>query len=288
MSFEVTVAFVSQFSDNIQILAQQKGSRLRTSVGLKTGIVGKKYFHDQIDATSARKRTNRHSDTPLISTPHRRRLLNLADYDWADLIDDLDKVKMLADPTSPYSQNAAFAMGRAMDDALIAAANSSSYTGEDGTTVTSFLAANQIANASTGMSMTKLLGTKKILDKSEDLDGPRHIVVAADEVADLLNEVEVKSADYNTVKALAAGQIDTFMGFKFHQTEKLAYNTSTKVRLCLAWIEDGMILGVGRDIQAVISQRADKNNAWQPHYSMSIGCTRTDEKKVVEVGTYHA
>jgi hypothetical protein len=257
-------------------------------VGLKTGIVGKKYFHDQIDATSARKRTNRHADTPLISTPHRRRLLNLADYDWADLIDDLDKVKMLADPTSPYSQNAAFAMGRAMDDALIAAANSSSYTGEDGTTVTSFLAANQIANASTGMSMTKLLGTKKILDKSEDLDGPRHIVVAADEVADLLNEVEVKSADYNTVKALAAGQIDTFMGFKFHQTEKLAYNTSTKVRLCLAWIEDGMILGVGRDIQAVISQRADKNNAWQPHYSMSIGCTRTDEKKVVEVGTYHA
>jgi hypothetical protein len=289
MSFEITTAFVKQYGDNIEVMSQQKGSKLRSSVGLKTGIRGKEYFHDQVAATAARKRTNRHADTPLISTPHRRRKLFLYDFDWADLIDDLDKVKMLADPTSPYAINAAYAMGRSMDDEIIACANATAYTGVDGATSTPFdTTNNQILHGSVGMSVAKLLLTKRKLDVSEDTETKRHILVSAAEVADLLNEAEVKSADYNTVKALAMGQINTFIGFDFHQTERLSYSSSTGIRLCLAWIEDGILLGIGVDIEAVISRRADKNNAYQPYYKMSIGATRTDERKVVEIGTYHA
>lgn len=286
MSFEITTAFVQQYSDNIQLMAQQKGSRLRNAVFVKDGVRGKTYYHDAINQTAAQKRTNRHADTPLISTPHDRTMVTLLDYDWADLIDDLDKVKLLADPTSPYVQAGAYAMGRAMDQAIIDVAVGTRYSGESGGTSTAIGSSQQIANGSTGFTVSKLLSAKKILDKSNDLESKRHITIDANGVADLLNEAEVKSSDYNTVKALAAGQVNTFMGFEFHQTELLT--TASSVTTYFGWIEDGLILAIGQDIKGSIDKRTDKNNAMQPYFGMSIGASRTEEKKVCQLDGYHA
>ena len=115
----IDTALVKQFNSNVEILSQQKGSRLRNSVRLKTGVIGEDTYIDQIGKTSAIKRTSRHGDTPLVDTEWQRRKVSLIDYDWADLIDTADKLKMLADPTSEYSMNAAYALGRAMDDEVI-------------------------------------------------------------------------------------------------------------------------------------------------------------------------
>ena len=57
-----------------------------------------------------------------MDTPHSRRKVTMDDYDWADLIDNEDKVRMLISPQSEYAQAGAWAMGRAMDDAIITAA----------------------------------------------------------------------------------------------------------------------------------------------------------------------
>ena len=57
-----------------------------------------------------------------MDTPHSRRMVTQTEYEWADLIDDADKVQMLIDPTSTYARAAAAAMSRAIDDELIAAA----------------------------------------------------------------------------------------------------------------------------------------------------------------------
>ena len=109
MSTQITTAFIEQYSANVQHLAQQKGSRLRSAVVNET-VVGKNAFFEQIGKTAARQRTSRHSDTPRMDTPHARRRVSLTDYDWADLIDNEDRVRMLIDPTSPYAQAAANAM----------------------------------------------------------------------------------------------------------------------------------------------------------------------------------
>jgi hypothetical protein len=95
MSNQITTAFVEQYSSNIQMLSQQKGSLLRDKVRLET-VVGKNAFFDQVGSVTATVRTSRHSDTPQVDTPHSRRRVSLVDYEFADLIDDLDKVKMLA------------------------------------------------------------------------------------------------------------------------------------------------------------------------------------------------
>jgi hypothetical protein len=102
MSIQITTAFVEQYSANVMHLSQQKGSRLRATVSVES-VTGKNAFFEQIGSVAARKRPSRHADTPQMDTPHARRRVSLVDYDWADLIDNEDRVRMLIDPTSPYA-----------------------------------------------------------------------------------------------------------------------------------------------------------------------------------------
>ena len=281
MSAQVTTAFVQQYSANVQMLSQQRGSLLRDTVRAET-MVGKNAFFDQVGKATAVKRTTRHGDTPQIDTPHARRRMSLVDYEYADLIDDQDKVRMLIDPTSTYAQAAASAMGRAMDDEIIAAATGTAFTGETGSTSTSLPAGQQIAHGSADLTLAKLITAKKTLDlASVDPSIPRYIAVGPNQVEALLNNTTVTSSDFNTVKALVQGEIDTFLGFKFIVTNRLAF--ASNIRTCFAWAEDGLALGIGKDVTARIDERADKGYATQVYYCMSIAATRMEEEKVVSI-----
>ena len=282
MSVQITTAFVNQFSSNIQMLSQQMGSLLRNAVDVET-VNGEKAFFDQVGSAAAVLRTTRHADTPLIDTPHSRRMVTMSDYEYADLIDDQDKVRLLVDPTSTYARAAAAAMGRAMDDVIISAALGNALTGKDGTTSTPFDSNNQIAVGAKGLTLAKLIEAKEILD-SNDVDPsiPRYIAVSPKQITNLLDDPEVTSADYNTVRALVKGELDTYVGFKFITTNRLGLDGSGD-RRCFAWAMDGIKLAVGKEPTARIDERADKSYATQVYYCMSVGATRMEEAKVVEI-----
>ena len=268
MSVQITTAFVEQYSANVMHLAQQQGSRIRSSVRVET-VVGKNAFFEQIGATSARKRTSRHSDTPRMDTPHSRRRVSLIDYDWADLIDNEDKVRMLIDPTSPYALAAANAMGRAMDDEIINAADGTAFTGVAGGTSTSY----------SGLNVGKLRRAKQLLDVSEVEDEDRFCAINAKQLENLLAETEITSSDYNIVKALVHGEVNTFLGFDFLRTERLEVDANADDKV-LYWQKKGLLLGVGQNPIARISERDDKNYAMQVFNSMAIGATRMEEVRV--------
>jgi len=281
MSTQVTTAFVQQYSANVQMLSQQMGSRLRDAVRVEN-MTGKNAFFDQVGKATAQKRTTRHADTPQIDTPHARRRVSLVDYEYADLIDDQDKVRMLIDPTSAYAQAAAAAMGRAMDDEIIASALGTAYTGETGSTATALPAGQQIADGGADMSLAKLREAKKILDLADvDPSIPRYIACGPDQIEALLADTNVTSSDFNTVKALVQGEVNQFMGFNFIVSNRLS--KTGDIRSCFAWAEDGLALAVGRDVMARIDERSDKGYATQVYYCMSIGSTRMEEEKVVQI-----
>jgi len=287
MSTNITTAFVQQYSANIQMLSQQMGSLLRDKVRLES-VVGKNAFFDQVGKVTAQLKQSRHSDTPQIDTPHSRRRVSLADYEFADLIDQQDKVRLLIDPTSSYAQAAAMAMGRAMDDVIITAALGTSFTGETGSTSTSLPAAQKIAEAGTdGLTIAKLRTAKEKFDlASVDPSIQRYMIVSPRQITDLLGTTSVTSSDFNTVKALVQGEVDSFMGFKFITSNRLSIESSK--RKCIAFASDGIALGVGKDVSARIDERADKSYATQVYYCMSIGATRMEEEKVVEVKCHEA
>lgn len=283
MSQQITTAMVEQYKSNVALLSQQKGSRLRSSVRIES-IYGEGTYFDQIGAVAAQKKTTRHMDTPQTDTPHARRKVSMDDYVWADFIDKEDMIRTLIDPTSPYAVNAVNAFGRTIDDVIIAAASGTSYTGRSGGTAVALPSGQKVAEGNTGLSVTKLIAAKGILWTNDiDEDIPLHIAVSSKQLQDLLAITQVTSADYASIKALVKGEVDEFMGFQFHRTQRLAIDASD-IRTCIAWAQDGILLGLGADIHTKISERADKNYLTQVWCGMSIGATRMEEKKVVEIG----
>ena len=286
MSNQITTAFVEQYSRNVTMLSQQMGSKLRDTVDQES-IVGKNAFFEQIGVTAAQKKLSRHSDTPQLDTPHDRRRVSMDDYEWADLIDDVDKIRMLIDPTSSYAKAAAAAMGRSMDDVIITAFNASADTGVTGGTSVALPSTSKFAtsNQSDGLTLAKLREAKKFFDTNDvDPSLQRYIVCGAQQISDLLGDSTVTSADFNTVRALVQGEIDTFLGFKFVTSNRLPFDASnTDDRLCFAYTEDAIKLAIGKDVQAKISESADKSYSTQVYYCMSIGATRMEEKKVFQI-----
>lgn len=287
MSSQITTAFVEQYSNNVQLLSQQKGSLLRDKVDSET-VQGKNAFFEQIGSVTAQVRTSRHADTPQLDTPHSRRRVSLSDYEYADLIDEQDKVRTLIDPTSSYAQAAAFAMGRAMDDVIISAATGTAFTGVSGGTSTALPGSQAITESGTdGLTIAKLREAKRIMDlNSVDASIPRYIVVSPRQIDDLLGTTSVTSADFNTVRALVTGEVNTFMGFQFIVSNRLSIASSK--RLCFAYAMDGLKLALGKDVMSRIDERTDKGYATQVYYCMSIGATRMEEEKVVSIQAHEA
>ena len=307
MSSQITTAFVEQYKSNVMDLVQQKGSRLRNTV-MNDTVVGKKKFYEQVGTTNAQLRTSRHADSPLVNTPHLRRSMTLEDYEWGDLIDNADRVRLLIDPQDAYARNAAYAMGRAMDDVIIAAVGGTSYTGvsggtsiawsdQDGSTNSPDMHIDvdygTTADAHKGLSIQKLIQARELLSTNEvGPDEELFCIVNAQMMSSLLNQTEIQSADYNSVKALVRGEIDTFLGFKFIHSERggLSKNTSGDTvatdQACWCWAKSGVQLGIGADIKASIAPRADKSFSTYIYYSMTLGATRLEEKKIVEIACH--
>lgn len=311
MSTQVNTAFVQQYSTNIQMLVQQQGSRLRSAVQ-EYSFTGKAAsMAEQFGQVSPVRNQSRHSDTPLISTPQDKRWIYPNDYDWADLIDNQDKLRMLIDPSGPYTQAGVMAMGRAMDDEILSGFFNANNTGENGTTSTSTLyaynsnsqsvAATVGASAATGLNIAKLRAAKKILLQADvDIDNDQlFMVISAKQHDDLLNEAQAINLDYNNTPVLVNGKITSFMGFNFIHSERIpgAANWNSAINPAITsadsdgsyvantrwmvpfWAKSGMALGIWNDIQASVDRRPDKRNSWQVYVTGTFGGARLEEKR---------
>ena len=106
--------------------------------------------------------------------------------------------------------------------------------------------------------------------------------MTAKQVTDLLNTTEVKSSDYNTVKALAQGAIDTFMGFKFIRTQRLT-NDSSGNRLVICCTQNAIGVGMGQELQVRIAERPDMRHAMQVYVNASLAATRIEDEQLVQI-----
>ena len=276
-----TTAFVKQYQANIRLLAQQKGTKLRGTVEVDSDFVGEFKFYDQLGASEMTERVGRHADTALSEPDHKRRKITKRDYDLGFLLDQEDQMCMIADPKGKYSLTSAYAAGRKIDSVLIAAMGGTSYSGKEGATPETFDADMQIAAGGAGLTKIKLLEAKTKLDNNDIDDEDRHIAIAPKQLENLLGTVEVTSSDYNTVKALVDGQLNTWLGFMFHKTTRLVKTGDN--RACYVWHRWAIQLAIQKEPSARADQRVDKSMAWQIFSTMSIGATRLEEDRIVEI-----
>jgi hypothetical protein len=305
MSFQITEAQVKQFSANVIHLSQQMGSRLENAVR-RENQKGVAQAFERIGQVTAQVKVSRHSDTPLTDTPHSRRWVFLKDYEHADLLDKADEIKILIDPTSEYAKAFVWAFGRAKDDEIIDASDGLAFSGENGTTSVAHPNSQKLVSVSAGAGANLNVqalrrAKKKFGDADVDESIKLYAAISSSQVDSLLGQTEVTSADYNTVRALVMGEVDSFVGFQFIRTQRLNYqsgallfNTTTGsvgagagdangYRKCIFWAEDGLMLSTGMDVTTDIGPRRDKSMSMQVFCAMGVGSARLEEEKVVIV-----
>jgi hypothetical protein len=284
--------YTTQFDANWRHLVQQKNSRLREYVTLDS-ISGKEKSYNQLSEAAMQLITSRSGETRISDQATAKRWIRPKAYDTAKLFDEFDE-QLLGEvvlPTSPVVQSHAAAYARTADQVIIEALGGSAYTGETGVTPTSLPSAQKVAvnyvetgnTANSGLTIGKLRAAKYILDSSEvDEEEERIIVVSAKQLQDLLRTTEITSADYNSVKALVDGSVNTFMGFKFRKTQLLPLTVSSDVRMTYVYVKSGIVLAE-RGLKTHMDVRTDLSHSLQIRSVASLGATRLEEKKVVEI-----
>lgn len=305
MSQFITEHMVKQFSSNVWHLAQQKSSRLRGIVRTES-LNGEVGFYDNYSPTDVMEKVGRHSDTEFTQVIHGRRRVTMSDYAWADLIDKEDKLRLIHDPQSQYAMAAQMAFGRKIDDIIISGALGTAYSGKEGNQAVILPNSQKIGAfdgaASSGLNVRTLRAIKKKFSQSEIDMEPLYIICQAEQIDNLLGEDELVNADYANVKALVNGEVNTFMGFNFIRLERLPVTTAVTQfnaangivgsgsdsiaagsRRLIACAGSGLLLALGAEVQGRVDPRPDKHYATQIYASMTMGATRMEESKVIEV-----
>lgn len=309
MNFQIEQWRVQAYTANVYQLSQQRASRLGPVVRSEV-FKGKAEFFDRMGLATAQKKVSRNSPTPNLDLLLSRRMVTTSMYEWATLVDRKDKLLQIHDPENQFAQAAAMSLGRAMDVTLINAALGNAATGESGSTNVALGNSQKLACVSQGalssLNVNALLAIKQKFDAAEVV-GMRYIVHNAAQLQNLLGQTQVTSADYNSVKALVNGELDTFLGFKFLHSELIvpsstysagtSYDPNTGLystaggaltlagteNSAFAFVSDGIILGKNEEAIGRIDERSDYSYAMQVYNSMDFGAVRMEEPKVVEI-----
>jgi hypothetical protein len=283
--------FTTQFDSNWKHLVQQKNSKLKEYVTIDS-IEGKEKSYNQIDATSMTQITDRSKDTRISDQAMAKRWIRPTQYDCAKLVDEWDE-QLLGEvvlPTSPIIQSHAQAYARTCDSIIIGALGGAASTGPTGIVQTALPAGQKVGvqfvetgagGVNLGLTIAKLRAAKFLFDSNEiDEEEERIMVVSAKQLQDLLRTIEVTSQDYNSVRALVDGALNTFMGFKFRRSQLLPKTTT--VRSCYAYVKSGVILAE-RGLKTHMDVRTDLSHSLQIRSVASLAAVRMEEKKVVEI-----
>ncbi len=280
--------FVATFESILRHLAQQMPSRLRAKI-TERGVNSEEHNWERLGPREAQVKTTRLQPTPVQDWPWSRRVSVPTTYDTGDSTEQEDIVQMIIDPNSNLAQSQGYAMRRAFDDEIIAAATG---TALDGLGVANpFPDAQKVFGVTVDVYDTSLnfdlvtQTTERFLDNDIDPDEPKCIVIGPVQARKLLQLTEATSGDYVYVKALAEmGYIDNWMGYQWIVSTRLNHPTAPGVDIdCFAITKKAIGLMVDRDITSRIAEDPSISFAWRIYSFMTIGAVRVEDEHIVNL-----
>jgi hypothetical protein len=274
----------------MELVSKQLSSKLRQSVTEKA-TKGKDYNVERLDNPNATLAvvSSRHADTSISDLDHSRRVAFAKSYARAYMIDDEDKVRMLADPTSEYVQEIAGEFNRTIDDVIIEAFLGNANSGETGSTTVALPAGQQIAHSTAGLTLAKLKQARKIL-LSNNVDLDRDTAFVATNAAgweDLLTDTGLVSRDFVSTLPNETGELPQIAGFKIIHCERLSSYAGTSAastnRPAIVFTKKALHLAMGQNMKLSVKERADKNDNVQILLKATFGAVRVHDEKVVDV-----
>jgi len=204
MAIGISNAFVQLFDAEVK-QAYQGARALAGVTRERMNVEGNQVKFPKIGKGVATVRVPQTDVTPLNVT-YSQVTASMSDYIAAEYSDIFHQAKVNFDERRELVKVVGDSIGRRMDQLVLdalAAASSPSTVGTD------------IGGTGTNLNLAKLLAAKKALDTNNVPSEGRCMIIHANGLSSLLDEQELTSSDFASVKALVQGEIDTFLGFKF-------------------------------------------------------------------------
>lgn len=144
------------------------------------------------------------SDVTAMNVDYNQVWCDLEDWEAYDYVDKFDMKKINFSEVSELAEVAADCLGLRIDQIIIDKMSDGYDT-----------ANMKVGTTGTALNVATLISAAQKLNANGVPTTERYFAHSAQQLADLLKTTEVTSDDYNTVKALVNGSLDTFLGFKF-------------------------------------------------------------------------
>jgi hypothetical protein len=275
MSVSLSNAFVTLFDAEVKQAYQGK-ALLVPAVRQRRGVEGSTVKFPKVGKGVATVRVPQTDVTPL-NVAFSTVTCTLVDYNAAEYSDIFNQAKVNFDERQELVQVVASAMGRRQDQIILDALTASS---------TSLTVSNDIGGTDSNLNVAKLREAKRLMDKNNVPPEGRHIIIHGNGLASLLSETSVTSSDFNSVKALVQGDINSFLGFTFHmlgdRSEGGLVIDGSLDRSCFAFHQMAVGYGEGIGMRTEINYIAEKTS-FLVNEVFSAGAIAIDDEGIVKI-----
>lgn len=276
MAVSISNAFVTLFDAEVK-QAYQADAVLRNTVRLRTGVTASTHKFPKIGSGVAQVRVPQTDVTPLNVT-YSQATVTLGDWIAAEYSDIFNQAKVNFDERSELVQVVSKAIGRRADQIILDALSASG---------TSLTVSNDIGGTDSNLSVAKLREAQRLMNAGNVPMEDRFLVIHASNLSNLLSETAVTSSDFNTVKALVQGELDTFLGFKFitlgdRAEGGLTGGGSGADRTVYAYHKNAIGMAEGMGVRSEINYIPEKTS-WLVSSMFSAGAVAIDAGGIVAI-----
>ena len=281
MSKNLTNAAVIEFDNEVK--HEYQGMKtLRECVTVRTGVVGESYKFTRMGKGLANQKASQADVTPM-DIAHDRQTATLDNWNAPEYTDIFDQAEVNFDERTELAQTIAKAIGRREDQIIIDAMAAVTFAATNDGDPDTGRVFDVSASANFGLDL--LRSAAGHLDDIEAESGERYVAVRALALQKLLEDTEVTSSDYNTVKALVNGDLDTYMGFKIKKIGTRVEGGLPGVaadRVAFAWQKQAIGIAIGIDMKTTVDWVAQKTS-WLANGMYKAGAVAREPQGIVKL-----
>lgn len=272
MSLNIDKVFQDAYDAEVKRAYGQVGM-LQGTVYAKTGVIGKSiYFRKKAKGLATRHVPN--ALRVAANVDFNQVQCNLQDWEFYDFADKMSMKKINFGEVKELAEVAGDALGLRKDQIIIDAINA----GYDSTNM-------KFGTSGQALTVATLISATTALDNNGVPSSDRTGLITAKQKADLLNTTAVTSADYNSVKALVNGEVNTFLGVKWlviaKREEGGLPNDGTN-DIGFIYHKRAVGFALGQDVQTEMSWLAERG-CWIVGGDFSAGAVVIDDEGIAAI-----
>ena len=262
---------VTEF-DSLVKHAYQNAGLLKGAVTVRNNVVGDTYKFRNMGKGLANQKSTSDLVTPMDIT-HGFATATLQNWNAPEYTDMFDAQTVNFDEKQELASTIAQSLGRRCDQLVIDAMDAeTTYAGT-------------VVEGGTNLTTEKVIEAQVALRAQGVPNSNLYAAINAQGLGGLLNQEEITSSDYNNVKALVNGDVDTFGGFKFVVIEDRAEGGLTEAANIVDsyfFSQDAVGLAIGIDIKTDVDWIADRTS-WLCNGMLKAGAVSRDGLGIVKV-----